>query len=199
MNGKFIVFEGPEGCGKTTQIDRLKACLAGRDIDAVFTKEPGFIPEVRSLLLNPTKNLEPETELLLFNADRAEHIKKIIRPNLERGRWVICDRYTGSTCAYQIHGRGLWGGAVVTNYATSGLEPDLWIWLDIDPKEGLKRIARERSLDRMEQNPPEFFDRVAEGYQAFFAGRRQSTRRVDAARSADDVHWDIVKALEAIA
>lgn len=88
---------------------------------------------------------------------------------------------------------------MVTNYATSGLEPDLWIWLDIDPKEGLKRIARERSLDRMEQNPPEFFDRVAEGYQAFFAGRRQSTRRVDAARSADDVHWDIVKALEAIA
>jgi dTMP kinase len=195
VNGKFIVFEGPEGCGKTTQIARLKAYLAARDIDAVYTKEPGFIPEVRSLLLDPAQNLEPETELLLFNADRAEHIAKFIWPNLAQERWVICDRYTASTCAYQIHGRGLWGGAVVTNYATGGLEPDLWIWLDIDPKEGLKRIAKERSLDRMEQNPPEFFDRVAKGYKAFFASRERSLCWVDAAQSADDVQWIISRAL----
>lgn len=197
--GKFIVFEGHEGSGKTTQIEILKSYLNGRGIDAVYTKEPGYVPEIRTLLLNKDVRLEPETELLLFAADRSEHIRKFVQPNIDAGKVVICDRYTASTFAYQVHGRGLNGPdcASINEFAGGGLEPDLWVWLQIKPDEGLARVAEKRQLDRIEENSHEFFQRVNSGYNTFMAPR-SNVCEIDATLPEMEIMAKIVYALEKI-
>ncbi len=184
MIGKFIVFEGVEGGGKTTQIELLRDWLLGKgessqvwsksiDLEVVITREPGGTKlgkALRELLLSPdvlAEKIQETAELLLYAADRAQHIEALIKPCLERGAIVLCDRFIDSTIAYQGYGRGLNLELIKQlNYiATGGLESDLTLWLDIDVEIGLARAKNRGKIDKMEQGNIEFHRRVQQGYQ----------------------------------
>ncbi|NLY49493.1 MAG: dTMP kinase, partial [Firmicutes bacterium] len=162
----FITVEGIDGCGKSTQLRLLAAFLEQRGIEAVLTREPGGTKlgeRVRQLLLTPTQDPMTQTaELLLYAAARAELVAKVIRPALARDKVVLCDRFSDSTVAYQVWGRGLdaaWVETVLLG-ATGGLKPDLTLLFDLPPELALKRSAR---TDRLEQEGVEFFTRVRNG------------------------------------
>ena len=141
----FITFEGPEGSGKTTQIQPLFADLQSRGYDVVLTREPGGTAigdQIRRVLLDPAnQEMLLEAEILLFSASRAQLVGQVVRPALERGAIVICDRFADSTMAYQGYGRGLDLESLhrITQFATGGLMPDLTVYLDLDVEEGLRR------------------------------------------------------------
>ncbi len=162
--GLFITFEGGEACGKSTQ-----AKLLGARLGAVMTREPGGTAlgsMVRQLCLGDEYDPAPVTELLLMAADRAEHVARVIRPALESGRHVICDRYTHSTVAYQSGGRGLDPElvAAANRLATQGVIPDLVIMLDVDEEVMRARLAARGTLNRMERVDDEFTRRVLDSY-----------------------------------
>ncbi|MFZ8813928.1 MAG: dTMP kinase [Thermus aquaticus] len=162
MAGLFLTLEGLDGSGKSTQAKLLAAFLEGRGLPVVLTREPGGgLPGVRDLLLRG--ELSPEAEYLLFSADRAEHVRKVILPSLEAGAWVVSDRYLDSSLAYQGFGRGLplpWL-LEVAKEATLGLTPRLTFLLDLPPEEALGRV---KDPDRLEREGLAFFQRVREGY-----------------------------------
>ena len=166
--GRFIVFEGGEGCGKSTQ-----AALLARSMDAVLTHEPGGTEigrRIRALVLDPAAaGLDDRTEALLMAADRAQHVAQVIRPALERGRDVVSDRFSGSTLAYQGYGRGLPLDelAGLSRWAAGGLEPDVVVLLDVPATVAASR--RCGSTDRMEAEGEGFHARVAEGYRSLAA------------------------------
>ena len=163
----FITFEGGEGCGKSVQARALYERLSQSAIPAVLTHEPGGTPlnkKIRQWLKEAENTgISPLAELLLFNASRTQLIDEVIRPQLEKGKVVICDRYADSTIAYQSYGRGLdlETVAATNDIATGGLKPDLTILLDISAEEGL---ARKQRRDRFEQEDITFHQRVREGY-----------------------------------
>lgn len=165
MVARFVVFEGGEGCGKSTQA-RLLADALG----AILTHEPGGTrigEQIRGLLLDHRAvDLDPGAEALMMAADRAQHVAEVIVPALEQGRHVVCDRYIGSSVAYQGFGRGMDIDEIVelSRWATGGLVPDLVILLDIPPEAARRRL--ERSLDRFEREGLEFHHRVREGFLA---------------------------------
>ncbi|MFH1073970.1 MAG: dTMP kinase [Candidatus Firestonebacteria bacterium] len=169
----FITFEGPEGSGKTTQIKLLVHYLKSRGISVVETREPGgseIAEKIRELLLDPrNKKMAAPAELLLYLASRAQHIKDKIKPSLEKGKTVICDRFSDSTMAYQGYARGISKQLIqsMNNFATSGLKPDLTFYVDIDVDIGLRR-ARKRSgrKDRLELEKTSFHNKVRRGYLA---------------------------------
>ena len=162
MAGLFLTLEGLDGSGKSTQAKLLAAFLEGRGLPVVLTREPGGgLPGVRDLLLRG--ELSPEAEYLLFSADRAEHVRRVILPGLEGGAWVVSDRYLDSSLAYQGFGRGLplpWL-LEVAKEATLGLTPRLTFLLDLPPEEALRRV---KDPDRLEREGLAFFQRVREGY-----------------------------------
>jgi dTMP kinase len=173
--GRLITIEGVEGAGKSTQVARLAAWLAGRDVAVVTTAEPDGTPVGREVrrLLGALGELDPLTECLLFVAARAEHIRRVIRPALEQGRLVVSDRYADSTVAYQGYGRGVDLEVVrdANRLATDGLAPDLTIVLDLDVAEGLRRVRRRERLSPGGRDPFEdlgtaFHERVRKGYRA---------------------------------
>lgn len=171
MSGRFIVFEGPEGAGKSTQLRLLAARLERAGVVPVVTREPGGTPTgeaIRALLLDPALAIGPLSEFLLYSASRAEHVDKLIRPALAAGQVVLCDRFVGSSVAYQGHGRGLELALIaeVSRYATGDLAPDLTLLLDLDPAEGLQRVAARGQRDRLEQADLAFHRRVRAGYLA---------------------------------
>lgn len=143
--GRFITLEGIEGAGKSTLRSRLAECSKELNCEVVITREPGATPlglSLRNLLLDPNnKKIDPLTELMMFQADRAQHLTEVIRPALARGALVICDRYVHSTLAYQGYARGLDKEKLLTlsEFTTGGLMPDLVLLLDLDPKIGLER------------------------------------------------------------
>ena len=199
----FITFEGGEGCGKTVQARALYRRLQRVAIAALLTREPGGTPLGRKLSrwLKWTDNLDisPLTELLLFNASRAQLVAKVIRPNLENGRVVICDRYADSTTVYQGYGRGLDLAMVeATNQAaTQGLKPDLTILLGMPVEEGLARKGRERQ-DRFEQEDIAFHRRVREGYLKLATEEPERWLVVDASQSKARISkliWEKVRQL----
>jgi dTMP kinase len=163
--GMFITFEGVEGCGKSTQIARLQQHLETRGHSVVVTREPGGTPiaeAIRALLLDPLNHaMSPVTELLLYEAARAQHVAERIRPALDNGFVVLCDRFADSTTAYQGAGRGLSPDVVgrLHDIATQGLHPDLTIVLDVPADVGLSR-ATQTGSDRMELEALEFHERV---------------------------------------
>ena len=162
--GRFITFEGTEGAGKSTLIRELKSALESAGIEVVATREPGGVPvaeKIRSIIL--ADEMSPWTELFLYEAARAEHLHAVVLPALARGAWVICDRFTDSTLAYQGHARGLpWEKVRTLNQlATQGLSPDHVVWLDIDPALGLS-VAQDPN--RFEAAGVEFQKKVRAGF-----------------------------------
>lgn len=171
MANPFIVFEGPEGAGKTTQIKRLVETLKIANVSPVVTREPGGTPAadaIRSVILNPTLEINALSEFLLYSASRAQHVDEVIKPAIEMGKTVICDRFFGASVAYQGYGRGLDLDFIydLTQRVTQSIKPDLVLLLDIDPELGLKRIASRGQKDRLELADISFHRRVREGFLA---------------------------------
>lgn len=168
--GKFITLEGGEGVGKSTNLAFLQARLLGAGIDVRVTREPGGTPlgeAIRSLLLNEGPTAPSAlAEVLLVFAARAQHIQEVIEPALAAGRWVLCDRFTDATYAYQGFARGLSQSAIATleSLVQGSLQPDLTVLLDLPPSIGLKRASQRAELDRFEVEDEAFFNRVREGY-----------------------------------
>ena len=177
MKGKFIVFEGIDGSGKTTQINQLSKWLIGTDLipennKLIITREPGGTKlgkSIRSLLLDTSREKSPDsiTELLLYAADRSQHVNEIIRPTLDQGDWVISDRFCGSTLAYQGYGRKLDINLIkdLEAIATQGIAPDITFLLDIPIEESIRR-RRNRKDDRIEKEGREFLSNVSLGFQS---------------------------------
>lgn len=195
MSGKFIVLEGVEGSGKTTQLQRLQQWLSPLwPKPVVITREPGGTElggELRQILLThrDREPIQARAELLLYAADRAQHVEGWIKPRLAAGAMVLCDRYTDSTVAYQGYGRGLSLELIaqINQLATNGLNSDLTIWLDIDVEIGLARAKKRRPLDRLEQANIEFHRRIQTGYQALAKANPERIIRVDASQSIASV------------
>lgn len=204
--GSFIVFEGGEGVGKTTQIQRLADTLTSAGEPPLVTREPGGSTigrQIRRILLDPdTGIIDHRAEALLFAADRAEHVASIIRPALTSGTTVLCDRYMDSSAAYQGSGRGLSRDEVInlSMWATNNLVPDLTILLDLDPASGLARCTRDEfgSADRIEAEASEFLHAVRDGFLDLASRNPDRYLIVNADQPADDIAalvWDRVEAL----
>jgi len=184
----FITFEGGEGSGKSVQAKVLHRTLSQLTIPVILTREPGGTPLGKKISYRlkwaKDTDISPLTELLLFNASRAQLVSEVIWPNLEKGKFVICDRYAESTTAYQGYGRGLGLEMVeaINNAATQGLKPDLIVLLDIPVEEGLAR-KRVKKQDRFEQEDIAFHQRVREGYLKLAADDPQRWLVVDASQS----------------
>jgi dTMP kinase len=194
----FITFEGPEGSGKSTQIQRLGAWFREAGRECVVTKEPGGTPisdRIRAILLDSAAaGMDPMTELLLYAASRRQHVVEVIRPALQRGIAVLCDRYTDATLAYQGYGRLLDLDRLQTlnQWATDGVKPDLTLLFDLDEATGLARAhARNADMDvdegRFELEDLRFHRRVREGYLALAAAEPRRFAIVDANGSIDEV------------
>lgn len=179
----FITFEGIDGCGKTTQIKLLAEYLDQKGIKNVMLREPGGVKiseEIRTLLLDAHEKIEPITELMLFSAARAQLVETLLKPKLAAGISVLCDRFYDSTTAYQGFGRGL-DVAMIDNInkaATSGLEPDLTIFLDISVAESKNRTCRQIA-DRIEQSGDNFFERVRAGFIALSEKYPNRVKRIN--------------------
>jgi dTMP kinase len=194
----FITFEGPEGSGKSTQIPLLAQRLKDRGYDVLSVREPGGTSigdQVRDIL-HDHKNeaMDPRAELLLYSASRAQVVGEIIRPYLERGGIVICDRYADSTLAYQGYGRGLDLTTLrqITSFATGGLTPDLTLYLDLEPELGLaRRNASGVEWNRMDALELEFHRRVCGGYAELIAAEPQRWVQIDASQSIETVQQAI--------
>jgi dTMP kinase len=207
MKGRLIVFEGVEGSGKSSQIQLTQEWLQSFKTSVVVTRQPGGTElglHLRKLLLSGKSNsIADRTELLLYAADRSQHVEQVIKPAIQDGAIVLCDRYTDSTIAYQGWGRGLdislidqlnaiALGAVAEPIATSGLQSDLTLWFDVDVEVGL---ARKRgggdTFDRIEQETIDFHRRVQQGYAQLYASYPQRIVRVDASLNKEAVQQQI--------
>lgn len=193
MNGKFITFEGVEGCGKSTQIEMLRACLEEKGCDVLVTREPGGVPiaeAIREILLHTAHHaMDPITELLLYEAARAQLVQECIRPALEAGKTVLCDRFADSTTAYQGAGRGLSPEDLARLHAlaTQGVWPHLTFLLDLPVEEGLRRARHRGRFDRMEQQDIQFHERVREGFLAIARHEPERVKVIDATPPPDAV------------
>ena len=198
--GLFITFEGADGCGKTTQLMLLAKGLKANGYDVVVTREPGakgLGEKIREILLNYDGEVSSRCEAFLFLADRAQHMDIIVRPAVEKGKIVLCDRHTDSTVAYQGYGRGLDIERInnLNNIATSGDKPDLTFVFDIDVETSMKRVGGQK--DRMESAGMEFFNRVRNGYLEIARQEPERVKVIDAAKSIDDIHKNVVDILKA--
>ncbi len=200
--GKLIVFEGVEGSGKTTHLAStyqwLRSSHWAKQWPVLATRQPGGTAlgvAIRQLLLEEEEDypLHDRAELLLYAADRAQHLAEIVKPQLDVGGIVLCDRYTDSTIAYQGYGRGL-DQVLIENInflATNGLESDLTIWLDVDVTIGLERARQRGKIDRMEKAEIAFHRRVQQGYQELAANFPATIKRVDASGSTEQIQQEI--------
>ncbi|MFA4917859.1 MAG: dTMP kinase [Thermodesulfovibrionales bacterium] len=193
MKGKFISFEGIEGTGKSTQAKLLQQSLLGLDYEVILTEEPGgtlISLRIREILLSVDHtNMKPLTELLLYNAARAQHIEEVILPALNRGAVVITDRFTDSTFAYQGYGRGIDLDLLesIDKIATNGLRPDMTMLLDLDVETGLKRNRRINKTDRLELEDVEFHQRVRKGYHELAAKEPERIKVLDASGGIEEL------------
>lgn len=199
--GIFITFEGADGCGKTTQINLLDEYLIAKKIPSILTREPGsrgLGTKLREILLNYEGEIASTAESFLFLADRAQHIEKIIKPAIEEGKIILCDRHTDSTLAYQGYGRGLDIEEIkyLNNIATGGLKPDLTIVFDIDVQTSLKRVGINK--DRMEASGLEFFNKVRNGYLEIAKQEPERVKVINASDSIESIHKQIIKLIEAL-
>jgi len=201
--GKFITLEGPEGSGKSTQAKIMIRRLGELGIEAMYTREPGGTAlgeEIRNVLQHNQAGEAPceRAELLLFEASRNQLVEKVIHPALEKGTWVICDRFMDSTTAYQGYGRGLPVDEVkaIHHFTVNGVTPDLTLLLDLEVETGFERIAQRflelgESADRFEQEERSFHERVRQGYLKLAKEEPNRFRIVDASQEPESVSVDI--------
>lgn len=203
MKGKFITFEGIEGCGKTTQIKLLDEYLRKNGFKTVLTREPGGTKigdQIRNVLLDPAnEKMHKVTELLLYGASRSQHLEELIKPALTDGKIVLCDRYSDSTTAYQGAARKLDKEFILQldSLTTGGLKPDLTIILDISAKEGLSRACGRSSPDRFEQEEISFHERVRDGYMAIAKAEPERVKVVDGTKAIKEIHKEVVNTVAA--
>jgi dTMP kinase len=191
--GRLITIEGIDGVGKTTLAGALGERLQAAGLDVKLLREPGGVraaERVRELVTDPELRIGPRAEALLYAAARAQLVEEAISPLLERGSWVLLDRFVDSSLAYQGAGRGLGVEAVgaVNDFGTGGLQPDRTLLLVLDAETARSRSrSRGQPADRLEREQQEFFDRIAEGYLQLTAGNPDRIRQIDAGRSEEDV------------
>lgn len=193
----FITFEGPDGCGKSTQANLLAGHLSAQGRDVLLTREPGGTAigdQVRRILASlDNASMDPRTEFLLFSASRAQHVQEIIRPQLDDGGLVISDRFYDSSLAYQGYGHGLDRDVLlrITHFATGGLVPDLTFLLDIPVGDGLQRRRDGNKWDRLDAYDLEFHGRAREGYLELAQSHPERWVVLDGTRSIDDLQTEI--------
>lgn len=203
--GYFITVEGSDGVGKSTQIHNIENYFLKLGYEVQLTREPGGTrigDKLRDILLDISNDeMNEMTEMLIYAASRAQHIKELIEPSLKKGKIVISDRYIDSSIAYQGYGRRLGEDAVkiVNEYASFGLIPDLTFWLDLDPEVGRKRILsrsiiqdKDVTFDRIELEKNDFHNRVREGYKEIARKNPERVHRIDASLKADNV-WEEIE------
>lgn len=193
--GLFITFEGPDGCGKTTQMKLLAEYFTKNGKEVVLTREPGgkgLGEKVREILLNYGGEVSDRCESFLFLADRAQNIDIIVNPAVKQGKIVLCDRHIDSTVAYQGYGRGLDIERInmLNNLATNGKKPDLTFVFDVDVETSMKRVGKEK--DRMESAGVEFHNRVRQGYLELAKQEPQRIKVIDATKSIEEIHKKVV-------
>lgn len=196
-SGKFITLEGAEGVGKTTNREFIRRCIEMSGRTVIVTREPGGTPlaeQIRSLLLERREDgMASDTELLLMFAARAEHLARVIRPALEAGTWVLCDRFTDATYAYQGGGRGIANQriAALEEWVQGELRPDLTLLLDLPVAEGLRRAGQRSDPDRFEAEQVAFFERVRQAYLALARQHPARYRVIDATQPLEAVQKHI--------
>ena len=200
MSARFISFEGIDGAGKSTHIDAVATQLRGAGASVVCTREPGGTPlaeQLRELFLR--QSMDSMTESLLVFAARRDHLQQVIRPALERGDTVLCDRFTDATFAYQGGGHGFSLDVLsqLEDWVQDGLQPDLTIWFDLPAEIAAQRRAQARAADRFEQQDLEFFERVRSAYESRAHAAPKRFVRIDAAQDRDAVWGQIASVLKA--
>lgn len=197
--GLFITFEGIDGCGKTTQLNLLADFLKEKGFDVIVTREPGskgLGEKIREILLNYDGEVSPNCESFLFLADRAQHIDIIVKPSIEAGKIVLCDRHTDSTIAYQGYGRGinLEKIKMLNNIATSGVMPDLTFVFDIDIETAQSRVGKNK--DRLESAGAEFHNKVRKGYLEIAKREPERVKVINSNDSIENIFKQIQKIME---
>jgi len=204
VNTRFITFEGVDGCGKSTQMKLTAEWLAAVGEQVCTTFEPGdhsLGQEVRHLLLSNGHSPVPETELLLFLADRAQHVCELILPALQGGQWVLCDRFTDSTLAYQMAGRRLDAAALdgLLRFAELGIRPSFTLWMDLPVQKALERIRLRTQAGggatRIDEETLSFHTRVRQGFARIYSREAERIYRIDASGSVDKIQQRIRQAL----
>lgn len=199
MRGSFITLEGIEGSGKSTSLETITKTLSDHNINFILTKEPGGGPlgqDLRTLLLDKSSRISPDTELLLMMADRKDHIDNYVIPNLEKGIWIISDRYLDSTYAYQGGGRQIDTSKI--DKLVSLLElpiPDLTILFDLAPSIALKRAQKRSALDRFESEPIDFHERIRSTYLSLSELHTERFKLVDSSKEIIEVQDQVQKIL----
>ncbi|MCW8918878.1 MAG: dTMP kinase [Gammaproteobacteria bacterium] len=202
MRGRFITLEGSEGSGKSTNLNYIHQRLQQAGIEVVLTREPGGTPlgeAIRTLLLDHRQQaMASDTELLLMFAARAQHLNELILPALAAGKWVLCDRFTDATYAYQGAGRGIDKERIaqLEQWVQGALRPDLTLFLDLPVAQGLARAGERAELDRFEREELAFFERVRQGYLSQATAQPQRYRVVDAAPSLPQVQAQLDRILD---
>lgn len=204
MQGKLLTLEGIEGVGKSTNLNYIHEWLKAEGKQVTVTREPGGTPlgeEIRRLLLDTRfQGMDDECELLLVFAARAQHLSRVIRPALERGEWVLCDRFTDATYAYQGGGRGIDTARIarLEESVQGTFRPDLTILLDLPVETGLQRAGKRGDLDRFEREETEFFERVRQSYLDLSRKNPERYRVIDASQSLDKVQDDLGRVLQSL-
>lgn len=210
MEGIFITFEGPDGAGKTTQINRLAQTLISRGYEVIMTREPGgtvISDKIRALLLSPDHGeMVDQAEVLLYAASRAQHVHEVIIPALKEGRIVLCDRFIDASIAYQAYGLGIDQNIVemINHYASSGIAPLRTYMLDISAEESQRRLQHRAlsaggdaaALDRIEQKAIAYHRRVREGFLKIARSNEQRVMLLDANRTVEEISRDIIEDCE---
>lgn len=202
MKGKFITIEGGEGVGKSSNIAFILSYLKNKNIDVVSTREPGgtvVSEKIRELLLDANnKSMVSDTELLLMFAARAQHLDELIKPSLAENKWVLCDRFTDATYAYQGGGRGIPMQRIadLETWVQADLRPDLTILLDVSIEIGMKRASERSEPDRIEQEKFTFFESVRQAYLQMAKDFPQRYRVIDASQDLEAVQKDIATTLD---
>lgn len=199
--GLFITFEGVDGCGKTTQIKLLDEYLRKSGYETLLTREPGakgLGEKLREILLGYDGEVSSKCESFLFLADRAQHVDCIIKPALEKGTFVLCDRHTDSTIAYQGYGRGVDIDELknLNCLATGGMKPDLTIVFDVDIETSAKRVGKEK--DRMESAGIDFFERVRNGFLEIAKQEPERVKVIDSTKSIESIHKEVLELLNGL-